>query len=87
MVEILILIAVSILIVIFLSPMSEPHGRGGFLVYRDNSGEFRWKLQGRNYRTIADSGEGYSTKSECKRAIRRVRREILFNFFIKDRTR
>jgi hypothetical protein len=36
-----------------------------FEVYKDTSGEFRWRLQDTNNKIIADSGEGYSSKQKC----------------------
>ena len=43
-----------------------------FTMYKDKKGEWRWRLQARNKRIVADSGEGYSNKAKCKRAILRV---------------
>jgi len=43
-----------------------------FEVYADAAGEFRWRLLHRNGRILADSGEGYSTRSNARRAARRV---------------
>jgi uncharacterized protein len=40
-----------------------------FHIYKDSAGEWRWRLKAANGRTIADSGEGYSTKSNCRRAV------------------
>lgn len=36
-----------------------------FLIYKDALGEYRWKLQASNYKTIADSGEGYNNRADC----------------------
>ncbi|WP_169974865.1 YegP family protein [Tautonia rosea] len=38
---------------------------GKFHVYKDQAGEFRWRLVAPNGRIIADSGEGYSSKQKC----------------------
>ena len=38
-------------------------------VYEDKKGEFRWHLKAGNGRIIADSGEGYSSKSKANRAL------------------
>ncbi|MFC1718958.1 YegP family protein [Candidatus Poribacteria bacterium] len=46
-----------------------------FQVYKDRAGEYRWRLRANNSRIIADSGEGYVTKSECKRAVDRVKEQ------------
>lgn len=40
-----------------------------FLIYFDDAGEFRWRLQATNHLTIADSGEGYHNYADCKHAI------------------
>ena len=33
-----------------------------FEIYKDKSGEFRWRLTHTNGQVIANSGEGYTTK-------------------------
>ena len=35
-----------------------------FELYKDKSGEYRWRLQAANNEVIADSGEGYTTKAK-----------------------
>lgn len=40
-----------------------------FLIYIDDRGEFRWRYQASNYKTIADSGEGYKNLADCDHAI------------------
>ena len=42
------------------------------IVYRDNAGEYRWRLFVLNGNVIADSGEGYSTRASAIRAARRL---------------
>ncbi len=37
-------------------------------IYQDASGQWRWRLQARNSRVIADSGEGYSERRHAIRA-------------------
>lgn len=44
-----------------------------FNIYRDNRSEYRWRLVADNGRIIADSGEGYVSKSEAKRAVERFK--------------
>lgn len=41
-------------------------------VYRDMTGEFRWRLKAANGRTIADSGESYTRRRDAQRAGRMV---------------
>lgn len=36
-----------------------------FELYRDNRGEWRWRLVAGNGKIIATSGEGYQNKSDC----------------------
>lgn len=40
-----------------------------FEIYIDRDGFWRWRLWSGNKKIIADSGQGYSTKSNAKRAI------------------
>ena len=40
-----------------------------FEVYRDNKGEWRWRLKAANGEIIAVSSEGYVRKSDCERSI------------------
>ncbi len=47
-----------------------------FVIYRDAKGEFRWTLRGRNWETMADSGEGYVSKSGCEAAVARVKAQV-----------
>lgn len=43
-----------------------------FELYEDSAGEYRWRLRHDNGNIIADSGEGYSSKSNAREAIERV---------------
>ena len=45
-----------------------------FEVFRDNAGEWRWRLVASNGNIIADSGEGYRSKQGVRRGIESVRR-------------
>lgn len=36
-------------------------------MYRDQNGEYRWRLRATNGRIVADCGEGYKTKGGCER--------------------
>lgn len=54
--------------------MADPAPR--FELYEDQKGEHRWRLIGGNGSDIiADSGEGYSSKSGAKEGIADVQRE------------
>jgi uncharacterized protein YegP (UPF0339 family) len=44
-----------------------------FHTYKDHIGEWRWRLISSNGRTVADSGEGYSSLSACRDAAERVK--------------
>lgn len=46
-----------------------------FVVYRDRAGEWRWRLVDANNRIVADSGEGYASRRNVRRAIENVRGE------------
>lgn len=41
-------------------------------IYQDSAGEWRWRLQARNNRIVATSGEGYTRKRDAIRAWDRV---------------
>jgi uncharacterized protein YegP (UPF0339 family) len=41
--------------------------------YKDQKGEWRWRLKASNGRILADSGEGYSSEQECLDDIKRVK--------------
>ncbi|WP_276259154.1 YegP family protein [Haloglomus litoreum] len=47
-------------------------GTPHFEVFEDKAGEYRWRLLSKNGRIIADSGEGYSSKSGARRALENV---------------
>jgi uncharacterized protein YegP (UPF0339 family) len=44
-----------------------------FKVYRDRAGEWRWRLRAANGRIVADSGEGYSSRTNAERAVQTFR--------------
>ena len=44
-----------------------------FLIYIDKAGEYRWRVETSNGRTLADSGEGYHNLIDCESAIQSVR--------------
>ncbi|MFB6295770.1 MAG: DUF1508 domain-containing protein [Halobacteriales archaeon] len=45
-------------------------------VYRDEEGEFRWRLRYESGKILAGSGEGYASRSGARRAIDRIRAEV-----------
>lgn len=38
---------------------------GKFQIFRDKSGEYRWRLRAANGQVIATSGEGYAAKADA----------------------
>ena len=44
-----------------------------FEIYKDKSGQWRWRFVASNGKTIADSGEGYVAKSDCEHGINLVK--------------
>lgn len=46
---------------------------GKFEIYKDQKGEFRFRLKGRNGEIVAQ-GESYPTKAHAKRGIQAVQR-------------
>jgi uncharacterized protein YegP (UPF0339 family) len=45
-----------------------------FVLYKDKSGEFRWRLRHENGQIIADSGEGYVNKADAENGINSVKK-------------
>jgi uncharacterized protein YegP (UPF0339 family) len=45
-----------------------------FRLYLDGTAQWRWQLFAANNRVIADSGEGYHNKADCRAAIELVQR-------------
>lgn len=41
-------------------------------IYQDKRNEWRWRYRARNGWVQCDGGEGYSSKSNARRAVRRV---------------
>lgn len=39
--------------------------KSGVELYRDASGEWRWRLRAKNGKILADSGEGYKRRPAC----------------------
>jgi uncharacterized protein YegP (UPF0339 family) len=47
-----------------------------FHVYKDEKGNYRWRLQSDNNKFVADSSLGYRTKHDCIRAIKAIKKSI-----------
>ena len=45
-----------------------------FQIFKDRGGDFRWRLRADNDQVIADSAEGYKSKSSCKDGIELVKK-------------
>jgi hypothetical protein len=56
-----------------------------FEIYKDKSGEFRWRLIHTNGQVIADSGEGYKAKANVMGGINAVRENVP-NATVEDKT-
>jgi len=46
-----------------------------FTMHKDTQGEWRWKFQADNYRTIAVSSESYINKTDCRDSIDIVKKQ------------
>ncbi|MUW13704.1 DUF1508 domain-containing protein [Halorubrum sp. CBA1125] len=57
-------------------PDAPPESRATFELFEDAGGEWRWRLRHDNGNVIGDSGEGYASKSNAKRALSRVREHV-----------
>lgn len=44
-----------------------------FEIYEDSRGEWRWRLVAENGEIVADSAEGYDSKSNAERAVEAIR--------------
>ncbi|MEM1518006.1 MAG: DUF1508 domain-containing protein [Nitrososphaerota archaeon] len=47
-----------------------------FHVYKDEKGNYRWRLQSDNNKFVADSSLGYRSKYECIKAIKSIQKSI-----------
>lgn len=50
------------------------NSRATFEMFVDEEGQWRWHLLHDNGNIIADSGEGYSTKHNCRKGLESVKR-------------
>ena len=44
-----------------------------FIIYRDKKKQWRWRAVAKNKRIVADSGESYTSKRNCRRSIARLK--------------
>ncbi len=49
--------------------------RAKFQIFKDQSGEYRWRLRADNNEIIADSAEGYVKKSDCEHGVELVKQK------------
>ncbi len=47
-----------------------------FELYRDRADQWRWRLKATNGRIVGDSGEGYATEHNARRAAESARMNI-----------
>lgn len=47
-----------------------------FNIYQDQAGQYRWRLVAENGRIVADSSEGYVSKSNVKRIIETIKQDV-----------
>jgi uncharacterized protein YegP (UPF0339 family) len=47
-----------------------------FEIYRERANEWRWRLKAANGRIVGDSGEGYDSESNARRAATQARASI-----------
>jgi uncharacterized protein YegP (UPF0339 family) len=57
-------------------PVVEAPSQGTFEVYEDEAGEHRWRLVHENGNVLADSGEGYASDRNVRRAIESVKERV-----------
>jgi len=56
-----------------------------FVIYKDKSGEFRWRLTHANGQIIADSGEGYTTKANAIKSLNSLKEDVP-NVIVEEKT-
>jgi uncharacterized protein YegP (UPF0339 family) len=54
------------------APAADPKLK--FEMYKDNAGEFRWRLKDGDT-TLATSGQGYKAKADAKKGIERIKKD------------
>jgi len=53
--------------------MTAPESQATFEIFEDKGGDARWRLRHDNGNVLADSGEGYASKSNVRRALKGIR--------------
>ena len=48
-----------------------------FEVYQDNAGEWRWRFKAPSGEIMADSGEGYTNKADCRNGLESVQKNAV----------
>ncbi len=43
-----------------------------FEIYRDQRGEWRWRLRSKNGKKVGDSGEGHKRRGHCKKMVEKI---------------
>ncbi len=57
-------------------PVEERESRATFELQEDSAGEYRWRLRHDNGNILGDGGEGYTSRSNARRAIDRIRETV-----------
>jgi uncharacterized protein YegP (UPF0339 family) len=57
------------------APTKEAKAAAIFELYKDKSGEFRFRLKDDEGTVLAISGKGYPEKTDCQKAIQAIQRE------------
>lgn len=50
-------------------------GQAKFEIFRDDRGEYRWRLRSANNQVIATAGEGYRYEQHCRDGIAAVQKD------------
>jgi len=51
-------------------------------VYKDAKDEWRWNIRAKNGNIMADSGEGYTRRGNCIKAVNRIIKENKFDLIL-----
>lgn len=53
-------------------------------IYEDHVGQHRWRIVAANGRIMADSGEGYASRSNARRALERLAAAFMYGEIVDD---